>query len=51
MFIHGQLKRYEETGHTHVLKILDDRRIPSELETEKISFLQSLYDERLSLLA
>jgi len=33
-----------------VLKNPRDLRIPSELETEKISFLESLYDERLGLL-
>ncbi len=33
-----------------MLKNPRDLRIPSELETEKISFLESLYDERLGLL-
>jgi hypothetical protein len=50
MFFHGQLKRYKESNHAHVLKNPHDRRIPSELEIEKISFLDSLNDERLGLL-
>jgi hypothetical protein len=50
MFFHGQLKRYKESNHKHVLKNPQDLRIPSELETEKISFLDSLNEERLGLL-
>lgn len=50
MYFHGQLKRYEQSNHAHVLKNAHDRRIPSELETEKISFLESLYNSRSRLL-
>ena len=33
-----------------MLKNLHDSRIPSELEIEKISFLESLYDEMSNLM-
>jgi hypothetical protein len=50
MYFNEQLKRKRERNHAHVLKNWHDNPIPSEVEIEKISFLESLYNERLGLL-
>ena len=50
MYFYGQLERFNHSSRTHVLKDTHDRRIPSELEIEKISFLERLYGEKLDLL-
>ena len=48
MYFHEQLKRFKESGRTHVLK--NDLQNPSELLTEKISFLESLYQDNFDVL-
>ncbi len=50
MYFHGQLKRFKQSARAHLLKNMHDIRVPSELETEKISFLESFYQERLAQL-